>query len=236
MTTITPARSSLFLISGAVAALFASTASAQLILNGSFESQSLGTFVNGTTTPDSSTFSNWFVATSSGTTRFSIEDTTSFFTQFPDAVDGARYMAINGADTTAGVGLLYQDFATTPGQEYEVSFTAGRAGSGAVVFGLKADVFNVISGVANGGSLGTASSSSANPFSEFYAETTFTFTASGALSRLIFTDTSASTNGGDALLDNVKVVAVPEPASAAALAGGALLGYAMLRRRRRAAV
>jgi hypothetical protein len=144
-------------------------------------------------------------------------------------------MTMNGGQTTAGVGRIYQDFATTAGQFYEVSFTAGRGSPGAGLIGVQGDVFNVVDGSTSGGSLGTASSSSSTSGSTFYVETTFGFTATGTTSRLIFRDISAVTNSVDALLDDVRVSAVPEPASSAALAGAALLGLATLRRQRRAA-
>jgi hypothetical protein len=228
------------LLACASSALFAISASAQtLIVNGSFEANSVGTNFDATTNPNNSTFTGWTVATTSGLSQFYVADTTGDSGGFPDAIHGNNYLAFNSNDSTAGVGLLYQDFATVVGNTYTVSFWVGRADAGASVpVGLQANVYNVLLGTTDGDSLGTASATEAFSGSYFFANPTFDFVATGSTSRLLFSDISQTTQSVDALLDNVSVTlsasAVPEPSTYAALAGAAVLGLAMWKRRKSA--
>lgn len=222
----------LLITSGAFAALLVSNASANLLSDGSFENQALNTTAIASTTPTA--FSSWKIATTSGTTEIRIADTTFDAGAYPDAVNGAVYVSINGGDTTAGVGFIYQDFTTVIGQSYTVSFSAGRSGTGAGTVGIKGDAYNVVSGATSGGSLGTTSSTRAT--SGFNAAASFNFTATGTTSRVSFADISTATASLDAFIDNVVVVsAVPEPSTYAAITGLAVLGVCFIRRRRSAA-
>ncbi len=224
------------LLAAAFSGVFAASASAQLIVNGSFESQTIGTNATASTTLNNSTFTGWTIATSSGNTRFQIEGTATG-SGFPTAVNGSLYMTINGAESTPGVGLIYQDFTTTIGQTYQVGFSAGRgAFNNGALAGVRGDAFNVVSGATSGGSLGFASASSTVQGSGFASPSSFSFVASGTLSRLLFSDISTGTNSVDALLDNVSVSAIPEPSTYAAIAGAAMLGLAVWRRQRNGAV
>lgn len=218
-----------------LATISASTASAQIILNGSFESDAVGTNVIATTSPNSSVFSNWTVSTTSSSTSFLIVDTNSDFGSFPDAVSGTRYLSIHGGQTTPGVGFLYQDFVTTPGTTYVVGFNAGRGANAGGSLGIQAEAYNVNAGSPTGGALGSVSSSSSVAGSRFYAPSTFNFTATGTTTRLVLSDISNSTDSVDVLLDNVTVTAVPEPSSYVALTSIVSLGFCALRRRNRSA-
>ena len=218
-----------------LAAISASTASAQIILNGSFESQAVDTTVTATTSPNSSVFSNWTVATTSSSSLFTIVDTNSNSGNFPDAVNGTRYLAINGANSSAGVAFIYQDFVTTPGTAYVVGFSAGRGANAGGSLGIRGETYNVNAGSITGGVLGSASSLSSVAGSQFYSPSTFNFTATGTTTRLIFSDISDSTTNVDVLLDNVTVTAVPEPSAYVALTAMASLGFCALRRRTRSA-
>ena len=221
------------LLAAALSGVLASTASAQLIVNGGFEAQPFNTTVTATTTPNAGGITGWTVATTSSTTEFQIVNGTSgggF--GFPAPVAGSFYLSINGGESSV-TGRLYQDFTTTIGATYSVAFSAGLAGAtGSQQIGLQADVYNVVSGSTSGGSLGTTSATTTSGTAGFFSPSAFSFTATGVTSRLMFADISAGTNGVDVVLDNVSVSAIPEPSTYAAIAGAAMLGLAVWQRRK----
>ena len=221
----------LALASALLASASMGVASTNLLVNGGFENTSPGG-VTATTTPQ--TFGNWQVATTSGSTNFYIFNAPGLNEAQP--ADGTKLLSIGGFNTTKGVGLLWQDFATTAGQTYQVSFFFGRTNntSDEVNVSVDATAFNLVSGettdtlgqISSGNAPATGTTGTLN-------QVGFQFTATGTSSRLLFADTTVA--GGPSLqLDAVSVSAIPEPSSFAALAGIGALGLAGLRRRRSA--
>jgi len=137
---------------------------------------------------------------------------------------GDQYVVFNEGGSATG-GTLFQTISgLTTGQLYEVSF----------------DVIEMFNGNGNVARVtGDFSSSSVSlgslagedlTIGDGGATSTFTFTATEATGVLTFTDTSDGTTGIDTGLDNISIVAVPEPSSAALLGLGGLAF--MLRRRK----
>jgi hypothetical protein len=138
---------------------------------------------------------------------------------------------------------LYQDIATTPGQQYQVSFWIQHShvtNPGSDVW-FKADFggvemldlvggVNFFEGVGPGG--GNVTGLDANILGSdnwrYMTNYTYTVTATDANTRLLF----AGYNNNDDYwhLDDISVVAAPEPVTAALLALG---GLALLRRKRK---
>jgi hypothetical protein len=138
---------------------------------------------------------------------------------------GGRFLSFNAAET-ADDNWAYQDFATTAGQEYTVSFAYANYGLDTT------QQLNVLLSDSNAGLLLSSSyvdSTGGSDLSAIWNTTSLTFTAVGATTRLKFTDAGSSTVSTDLFVDNVAVEAVPEPMTMLALAGGAV---ALLRRRR----
>ncbi len=145
-----------------------------------------------------------------------------------DAFEGNQGLDLNGTQR----GAIFQDFATNVGQMYLLSFVyADNPVEGGV---SSADI--LVSDAALSTSLLSDSvfhSTSTNtpvPDADFgfYSSS---FTATGTLTRLAFSSTSASnTPSGGILLDAVSVVAVPEPSSLITMLAG--LGMFSFARRR----
>lgn len=146
------------------------------------------------------------------------------------AYDGNQALDLNGNNN----GGIYQDFATTAGQQYALTFAyADNSLEGGI---STADV-SVTDLTSSGLLLFTGISHSTSTNSPPNADWTLfdsTFTATGALTRLSFASTSVG--GGPSsgiVLDAVAVTPVPEPASALLLAGLgclAVLGRRAIRR------
>ena len=218
-------------------AVSVSTASAafgsNLILNGSFEADG-GVGLSIGTTADSSLISNWTLQTTSSSSAFFVFAAPGV--NEPNPADGGFLLNIGGFGTDKGVGTLWQDFATTPGQTYDVGFFFGRNNNdpdGTAVVSVQASLFDIVDGVPSGGALSLFDSGNAPTTGEIGNLTpmNFQFTATGNTSRLLFADTSTSTIFS-LNFDAVSVVAgaaVPEPSSAIlAVCSGAIL---LLRRR-----
>lgn len=230
---------------------FSPRAAAQLIVNGGFEAGSPG-YGGVNTVVNQGVVSGWTVITLSGTSELGVFKPSALPLPIPNdlganvpaAVEGVQYLAFNTRGQPAGTITIYQDFTTTPGTDYEVFFTVGATSDPSISeplnqpVSLKAETFNVVSGTTSGGALGlftldptTASGSTG----EFFDQSSFSFTATGTTTRLIFTDLTFSTANVDALLDGISVQAasaVPEPATYAAIVGAAMLGLAAWRRRK----
>ncbi|MEO8614262.1 MAG: DUF642 domain-containing protein, partial [Luteolibacter sp.] len=115
------------------------------------------------------------------------------------ASDLANLMVLHGGNFAPDA-VISQDFATTPGQTYQLSFDLGVFAINSNAQSLKVDVIGSSSLLSltetiNGNGAGTS----------FYVPKTYNFVANSATTTLKFTDTSASTTGIDLLLDNVKI-------------------------------
>ena len=192
------------------------TASAELILNGSFE------VVNGSLPDNWTSTGNLAVISNQGKT------------------DGANAIAFS-FNNQPSTGVLSQSFATIANTSYRLLFDFGKysVNQPNQVARLQVDVFD---GAGFGGSQtlnqlvsdATPSTGDANSGDSpsVYSPFQFNFTASGTTSTLRFSDLSDAQSGGggfDAMLDHVRVAAVPEPSSLSLLG---LTAFAFLRRRR----
>jgi len=154
----------------------------------------------------------------------------------PTPVDGSYIYNVGGFARERGFGTIFQDFSTSIGQQYHLSyFIAGQFGEtdNAMAF---TQVYDIVSGSTNGPALNSQSASTNSNTFQYYD---FLFTAIGTTSRLMFTDAQvlSGLSGTDQQLniDAVSVTAIPEPSTYAAMAGAAMLGLAVWRRRRVAA-
>lgn len=178
------------------------TASAELILNGSFENATGGVPDNWTAT------GNLAVSSSQGET------------------DGTNALAFSIGNVPSN-GAISQSFATIADTSYRLSFDFGKYSINQPneVARLQVDVFD---GTGFGGSqilnqlVSDATPATGEPNStdspSVYSPFQFDFTASGTTSTLRFSDFSDAQSGGggfDAMLDHVRVAAVPEPSSLA---------------------
>ncbi len=237
MKIVTRPASALFLRTPLLAVALAASASGlaaqNLLVNSGFETftVTVNTAVPITAgVPNTSAVTGWTIQSS--------VNSSVGITNIATVSQGAVYFSFNVAETAPSVASIYQDFTTTPGASYLVSFDVGRfGGSGGSVASL-GRAFDVVSGVINGGALGsdTKSSTTANggAFASFFASSSFSFVAVGNTSRLVISDASAVTGNVDLVVDkaSVTLTAIPEPSSYAAIAGTVLLGFAALRRRR----
>jgi len=153
----------------------------------------------------------------------------------PAPVNGSMLFTIGSYGS--GAGVLWQDFATTNGQTYDVAYYFGRANGfdNSENVSVRAYTYNIVSGVVSGSALFTGDSgyAPATGASSTLNLLTFQFTALGGTSRLMFQDTStALTPNNQLYLDGVSIAAIPEPSTYAAIAGVAMLGFAAWRRRR----
>jgi hypothetical protein len=213
----------LFTMFGYTASMNTQQAHAQ-ISNGSFETPAI-TANTTLIVPNAGTVGAWNVV-SGGTNEIRLANGNITGVV---ADSGVQFMTFNGSDKTPG-GSLSQNFTTTPGQPYTVGFSIGRLGPGAGSISIRGDVFNDPSGsntqIATLTGAGATSGGTYLPY-------TFNFTATGTLTQLRFTDTSAATTSVDVVLDTVSVTAAPEPGTLALLAIGGTGLVSRLRRRKR---
>ena len=127
-----------------------------------------------------------------------------------------KFAAFGGGDATSG--FVTSLFSTTLGTLYNVTFRYGALGSGT-------ETLTFIAGVTTRNFTATANN---DLFSAFQAGS-FTFTGTGAPMTLSIL--GGSKGGVDAILDDVSVAAVPEPATwGMMILGFGAMGYAMRRR------
>jgi hypothetical protein len=215
----------------AVVALSATSPSrGNLLVNGGFESPALtpGAFLTIAPGGEPAGFS-WMVT--SGTVDLGHLPVSPFI-QYP-AFEGNQALDLNGINR----GALFQDFATTPGQAYLLSFAytdnsdeGGVSTASIAVTDVGTSTSLLSSSVAH------STSTNGPPPDADWQQLLGSFTAIGTTTRLAFASTSPSNSaGGGIILDavSVDVSAVPEPSSLVMLGGGALslLGYSLRRRR-----
>ena len=128
-------------------------------------------------------------------------------------------------------GTISTTFATVASQVYQVTFFYSREPDRNGV-GSNSPVPSSLSVVAAGGSAQTFSfSGTSTPANMLWTQGLYNFTATGTSTTLSFAALNG-VNGGGAMLDNVSVSAVPEPAEWAMLLSGiGLVGWAAKRRR-----
>ena len=147
-----------------------------------------------------------------------------------DAYEGVQLLDLNGNER----GEIYQDFATSPGQIYQVSFayTDNSQEGGTSTAGVRVNDVGGLNLLLNDPVSHSTATNGPPPNADWQIYTG-SFQAIGLLSRLTFTSTSPSNSpSGGIVLDAVSVTNVPEPASATLLSLG-LLGLAAWRVRRR---
>jgi hypothetical protein len=122
----------------------------------------------------------------------------------PDPADGLQHLCFNGGVEGPGM-QIFQDFETSAGTFYQLSFRVGRRGTTNGIVGIQATV---------------ADSHSRKPLgciSEFVGANDYNqrvsvfFTAESDRSRITFTDTSPDTLNIDVLLDDVRVSQTTPP-------------------------
>ena len=194
---------------------------------------------------NSAIVSGWTVITLSGTSELAVAKPSTpipsdWGANNPAPAEGLQYLAFNTRGTTAGNITIYQDFSTTAGASYDVTFTVGASSAtsgGNQPAAVKADIYDVLGGAVNGGSVAslTATGTATGTAGEFFAPSAFSFTATGTTTRLVFTDMTGRTTNVDALLDGVAVATspIPEPSTYAAIIGALMLGVGVWRRRAR---
>ena len=221
-------------ITGALALATTASAAGNLIVNGDFESAPAP--ANGTFTQlfGGNTFTGWTVTGNDILLidKNYVEGGTLFFNaNSPNvAVD------LTGAGNTSPLDGIFQSVATQVGKIYRLSFYVGNAapiGGNGGVYVLPSTVNlsinnGAIQGFTNSSTAGTSSGGNGINFQQF----TTTFTATGASTLIAF---SNGTPVGDnyAGLDDVSLIAVPEPATWAMMIMG-FFGLGTILRRRHA--
>jgi hypothetical protein len=204
-----------------------------LLVNGSFEADPGAGNTVFAGSPDSSTITGWTLNATSGSTAF--VDFSAPGLNEPNPADGTQILNIGGFGTEKGVGFLWQDFATSIGQTYAVSYYFGRGNNDSVgsdTVSLNVSLYDVLLGSVSGSALASNDSGDA-PLTGATSDLsfrTFDFTASGDTSRILVSDTSVS-SGFSVYMDAFSVTSVPEPSSFA-LAGLGGLCLLILRRRK----
>ena len=154
----------------------------------------------------------------------------------------ATNAAVFNAASTAGTnGVLYQSFSTTVGKSYSLTFYYGGftvstnpAGpAGREYLGVEA-----LNGAGLSGSILFSNTVTPSVYADLktipadFTQFTDTFVASGSTTTLEFLDRSSNTSAVAGVLDDVSVIAVPEPSTVAMSAVGALCSLAAWRRRK----
>ncbi len=213
-------------IASACAIVCAEPAAANLIANGSFED---GTFTGGASLAqqvapgDSTTLSGWTVSDASLTwyeNGFNLQQI---------AISGHNgNFAVNLADGSVRTVTASQTFPTLPFQEYQVSYWVGNYSANN---GPAAIIANVVDGTSNTILLSETATAPATNEPSTWVRFVSTFIADGTSNTISFTEINGPSYIG---LDDVSVIAVPEPSTwGLALAGFAGLGYVSYRRERK---
>lgn len=198
------------LAAAAAMAMLPTSAHAAEIINGSFE---LGGVTNpyGTVTGgNSSTITGWTV----------LGNSVDFIGNYWPAADGANSIDLNGA----GQGGIAQTFNTVADQAYAITFfLAGNPDNGPTIKTISVTTNDANEKVFNFDTTGFSKSNMG------WKQFTYNFVGDGTPTTLAFNSNNPGAWG--AVLDNVSISAVPEPATwAMMLLGFGLIGGAMRRR------
>jgi choice-of-anchor C domain-containing protein len=199
----------------ALALISAPTALGAGFTNGSFEGSG---FV------DTLPFEPGFMTISAGSTTIpgwtvGNSNNIDWLTTWVSPFDGTKSVDLNGT----APGSIQQTFDTTPGQIYLVQFAL----AGNIVDSPALKVGRVsAAGQSMQFQFNTTGHSTASPG---WVETDFNFTANSASSTLLFESLTLNSAGG-AIIDDVRVSAVPEPATLSLLS---FVGVLRLRRSKR---
>ncbi len=219
------------LVAAAVLTFGATNASAELILNGSFETSDLepGDFpysdgCRAKIDPgDTANLPDWLlVAGSPDLTKYYYYGADTGSIPLTDAHEGDRFLFVCDPWTSGTDPSANQSFAVTAGTQYDVSFWEKLwRGSGKVNADITLDA---------GSATGTTTVTTGSDAD--WTEYAFSFTPdTNATATLTFTAAVSAAN--DSFLDSVSVTAIPEPGTLALLATGllGLLCYAWRKRR-----
>jgi hypothetical protein len=142
-----------------------------------------------------------------------------------DSGEGASdgiYSAVYNAGETPPTGVVSQSFATTPGDEYSLSFDYG------LFIVIPPGVPQTLDVLVDGTSpllSTTATTTTGGAFPTPFTHFTYSFQADSTSTLLQFTDDPGNyTVSEDGILDNVVVAAIPDSGSTVALMTMALLG------------
>jgi choice-of-anchor C domain-containing protein len=208
-----------YVLSAALFLLACSPAQADLIVNGSFENFTVGpndvdfgTFVRFFSPPPNTDITGWTISGSSSGNPNNVDLVHSSL--WP-AFAGTQSLDMEGAVGASGV--IFQSFATTPGDIYDLSFEYSNNpyGSGGAM-----NVLVTGSGTLLNQNVSHNASTVGNMDYKLFSQT---FTAKSAMTTLQF---SALTNSGfGVVIDAVSVnpTSVPEPSTLALLAAGIAL-------------
>lgn len=210
----------------ALAALLAltlpATASANLILNGSFEAPALDSGTITTFGVGSTAITGWTVL---GVDSSIISGDHISSLLLLQAQAGQQWLDLTGPGTNSSANGISQNIATLVGQTYALSFYVGSATENATLFASTVDV-------SIAGSARVSYTNPTAPTTQFdWQLFTVQFTATSPTTEIAFYNGSENFNHLSAL-DNVAVTAIPEPSTYALLFGGSILGWVVYRRRR----
>ncbi|MCS6865847.1 MAG: choice-of-anchor C family protein [Gemmataceae bacterium] len=198
--------------------VWAGSASASIIINGSFE--------QGTNLPPT----NGFVTLSSGSTAITGWTVGGAGIDWIDNGYWNASQGLRSLDLSAvNAGSISQTFSTIPGQAYLVQFDmAGNTDGGPAIKTLTADVG------AGPITFSFDTTGRSRPGNMGWETKSFVFTATSSTTTLTFTSTVTTAFGP--ALDNVSVTPIPEPMSLMVLGGLMVSGLAAVRRRKAATV
>ncbi len=189
----------------ALVTILPATAATNLIINGSFESGTLGDNNLDSVSGGTASIDNWIaIYGGSGIAYYQgVAGTAS---------DGMRFAYFNGGGGGGG-SYISQSFTAIPSHEYTVLFDAYALGSFQADVGFRASIItdNDQLNEVTGSDYHTSSSNLDLRLLASYETYSFTFTAPSADLLMRFTDITGTNTGSstDFIIDNVRVFAVP---------------------------
>jgi Protein of unknown function (DUF642)/PEP-CTERM motif len=218
-----PARAAAFAAASLCLGLLTTSAHADLLVNGSFELPlvPMGGYTNFTAgSPDVVGWS--IVGIDAAVVSGSFVDSGITF----QAQEGNQWIDLTGVSSNSSLNGVQQTLVTTPGAQYLLTFNVGSATNGSIVFPSTIELS--IDGQPRVSYTNPATPTTSLDWMQFNVG----FVATGTSTSLSFYNGGASNNFTSAL-DNVSVMAVPEPASAGLLLVGLCAVAAAARVRQR---